>query len=90
MKAIRQTSRFRKDVKRIKKRGKDFTEFKRVIEKLAAGEQLDERYKDHVLVGPWKGVRDCHIEPDWLLLYQVDDNELILIRTGTHSDLFKK
>ena len=61
-----------------------------MINKLASGESLDERYKDHDLHGNWEGYRECHVQPDWLLIYKVDNSELILwmTRTGTHSDLF--
>lgn len=55
---------------------------------LANGEPLPPRYKDHPLAGEWKHHRDCHIEPDWLLLYKIDGDDLYLVRTGTHSDLF--
>lgn len=72
------------------KRGKKFKEFKEVIRKIAAEEVLEAKYRDHVLVGQYKGTRECHIEPDWLLIYDVAESELILIRTGTHSDLFNK
>jgi mRNA interferase YafQ len=71
------------------KRGKKFEEFKEVIRRLAAGVTLDAKYREHVLVGQYKGTRECHIEPDWLLIYELTESELILIRTGTHSDLFK-
>ena len=90
MRSIRYTSQFKKDAKRIRKRGKDFTKLKVVIDRLAAGEELEPRFRDHALVGNFRGARDCHIEPDWLLIYQIDDDELILVRTGSHSDLFKK
>jgi mRNA interferase YafQ len=90
MRTIRRTTQFKKDVKRVQKRGKDFTEFKRVIELLVEGKPLEKKHRDHALVGNWAGTRDCHIEPDWLLLYQIDEEELILVRTGSHSDLFKK
>lgn len=90
MKAIRRTTQFKKDVKRAQKRGKDFSKLKIVIEKLARGEALDEKYRDHALTGGYQGTRDCHLEPDWLLIYEMGDEELILIRTGTHADLFKK
>lgn len=89
MKAIRRTTQFKKDVKRARKRGKDVAKLKEVIEKLARGESLEERYRDHALLGEWKGTRDCHLEPDWLLLYEATEEEVILIRTGTHADLFK-
>ena len=89
MKRIRRTSQFKKDVKRMGKRGNKFEGFKTVIRKLVAGEGLEAKYRDHLLVGQYKGTRECHIEPDWLLIYEVNETELILIRTGTHSDLFR-
>ena len=89
MRAIHRTSQFKKDVKRMGKRGKRFEVFKGVLRKLAAGETLEARYRDHYLVGQYKGTRECHIEPDWLLIYEMTENELVLIRTGTHSDLFR-
>lgn len=72
----------------MKKRGKSFDVFKQVIQHLANGKPLDEKYRDHKLIGDYAGTRECHIEPDWLLIYEDHNNELILIRTGTHSDLF--
>jgi len=89
MRAAHRTSQFKKDVKRLGKRGKKFEEFKEVIRKLTAEETLESKYRDHVLVGQYKGTRECHIEPDWLLIYELAESELILVRTGTHSDLFK-
>jgi len=88
MKKISRTNRFKKDVKKMKKRGKSFDVFKQVIQQLAHGEPLDEKFRDHKLIGNYVGTRECHIEPDWLLIYEDHDDELILIRTGTHSDLF--
>lgn len=88
MKKISRTNKFKKDVKKMKKRGKSFDVFKQVIQQLAQGELLDEKFRDHKLRGNYVGTRECHIEPDWLLIYEDHDNELILIRTGTHSDLF--
>jgi len=88
MKQLSRTTQFKRDVKRQQKRGKDFTEFKQVLQQLLTGEELAARYRDHVLVGQYKGTRECHIEPDWLLVYEVTDTEIVLIRTGTHSDLF--
>jgi mRNA interferase YafQ len=90
MKVIRRTTQFKKDIKRAQKRGKDFSEFKLIIGRLVRGEPLEERHRDHALIGQWKGVRDCHIEPDWLLIYEVTDDELILVRTGSHADIFGK
>ena len=83
------TKQFEKDVKRIRKRGKDVQKLRRVLSSLIAEEQLDERYQDHMLIGSYKGRRECHIEPDWLLVYKLSGNEIIFERTGTHSDLFK-
>ena len=72
------------------KRGKLASKIKDVIEKLLKQEPLDAEYNDHKLSGKLKDFRDCHIEPDWILLYKVSGHKLILARTGTHSDLFKK
>lgn len=88
MKAIHRTSQFKKDIKRMGKRGKKFTVFKEIVEQLVMGNPLETKYRDHVLVGQYKGTRECHIEPDWLLVYELTENEIILVRTGTHSDLF--
>lgn len=87
---IKATNRFEKDVKQAQKRGKDLDKLFFVIEKLANGDKLDEKYRDHSLVGLYKGCRECHIEPDWLLVYEIFEDILILslARTGTHSDLF--
>lgn len=86
------TAQFKKDLKRIKKRGFDIDELDKVIEELRAKRPLDERYKDHALTGNYSGFRECHIKPDWLLIYAHNEDELILVasRTGSHADLFKK
>ena len=84
------TTQFKRDYKRIKKQKKDLDQFKVVIEKLAAGEKLELKYRDHRLSGNWKGHRDCHIESDWILIYRTEADELTLERTGSHSELFKK
>jgi mRNA interferase YafQ len=89
MKAIFQTSQFKKDFKRIKKRGKELNKLKEVVSAIANSEALHERYRDHALSGNWSGSRDCHIEPDWILIYRVDGEFLFLERTGSHSDLFR-
>ncbi len=89
MRAIRRTAQFKKDVKRMGRRGKKFEEFKEVIGKLVEGTALEEKYKDHFLFGQYKDSRECHVEPDWLIIYELTKDELILIRTGTHSDLFR-
>ncbi len=88
MKTITRTNRFDKDVKKMKKRGKSFEDFKRVIEKLVSDVTLEPKYRDHKLVGNHAGTRECHIEPDWLLVYMNSDEELLLVRTGSHADLF--
>jgi mRNA interferase YafQ len=89
MKAIFQTSQFKKDLKRIKKRGKDLSKLKDIVSAIAHSESLEERHRDHALIGNWSGSRDCHIEPDWILIYRVDSDFLFLERTGSHSDLFR-
>jgi len=80
--------RFERDVKRAKKRGKDMEKLKTVLSLLIDGKPLPESFRDHPLKGEWVGFRDLHIEPDWLLLYAVEGNELRLARTGTHADVF--
>lgn len=90
MRTIQRTSQFKKDVKRLKKRRKKFEDFKDVISKLSEGETLEAKFRDHILSGQYKGTRECHIEPDWLLIYELTDSELVLVRTGSHSDLFKQ
>jgi mRNA interferase YafQ len=88
MRRIRQQSRFRTDLRRQKRRGCDLEELIAVVELLAEDGGLPAAYRPHRLTGEWKGVWECHIEPDWLLIYEVTPNEVLLIRTGTHSDLF--
>jgi mRNA interferase YafQ len=83
------SSQFKKDFKKIKSQGKDISQLEIVIEKLLNNEQLDIKYRDHKLVGKWKNYRDCHIEPDWILIYKLTDIALFLERTGSHSDLFR-
>ncbi|MGF1677821.1 MAG: type II toxin-antitoxin system YafQ family toxin [Candidatus Methylacidiphilales bacterium] len=89
MKAIYETSQFRKDFKKIKKQGKQIEKLKEIVRCLAEGKPLEARHRDHALIGPLKGSRDCHVEPDWLLIYRIDDEALYLERTGSHSDIFK-
>ena len=88
---IRPTSRFQRDLKRAAKRGYHTELLTAVIKKLADGVPLEQRYRDHALAGDYAGCRECHITPDWLLIYEIDGDTLLLylIRTGTHSDLFK-
>lgn len=83
------TSRFNKDYKRIMKQGKDENKFETVIAKLLNQEPLEDKYKDHKLSGQFKDCRECHIEPDWLLIYKSTETEIILVRTGSHSELFR-
>eukprot|EP01031_Cornospumella_fuschlensis_P008519 gene8519-10494_t len=85
---VSQTSQFKKDIKKQIKRGKDLSKVKAAVDLLLAGKTLAPKYRDHALAGDWIGHRDCHIEPDWLLIYRILDDELRLERTGTHSDLF--
>ena len=83
------TSRFKKDFKRVMKRSKNEDELYDVVGMLLENKPLPGKYKDHFLGGKWTNRRECHIEPDWLLIYCVRENGLILERTGSHSDLFK-
>lgn len=83
------TTQFKRDYKKIKKQKKELHKLKILIEKLVSGEKLELKYKDHQLTGEFKGCRDCHIEPDWLLIYKKTADALILERTGSHSELFK-
>lgn len=84
------TNKFKKDYKLIQKRGYNIEKLKTVVAMLCAEETLPEKYKDHQLGGDYTGYRECHIEPDWLLVYKVENQDLLLVlsRTGTHSDLF--
>jgi mRNA interferase YafQ len=83
------TTTFDKDFKRLEKRGVDLEKLRLVITLLLAGTPLDEQFRDHPLRGKYTGARDCHIGPDWVLIYAVVDDDLRLIRTGSHTDLFK-
>ena len=88
---LQPTSKFRKDVKLLKKRGYDLSLLNDVIARLANGEALPEQYRDHPLKGNRKGYRDCHIQSDWVLIYKVDNDilTLILSETGTHADILE-
>jgi len=90
MLTIRYYSSFKKDYKRIVKRGYDVSRLEEVLSLLANNETLPERFHDHQLAGEYLGCRECHITPDWLLIYEINHDELLLLltRTGTHSDLF--
>ena len=84
------TRQFQKDLKKMQKRGKSLDRIKSIIETLVCEAPLEDRYRDHKLVGNYQGRRECHIEPDWLLIYKLNSLEIIFERTGSHSDLFKK
>ena len=85
---LSQTSQFKKDVKRQARRGKDLGKLEAIVRLLIEDPELPAMYRDHALVGSWIGRRDCHIEPDWILIYRITEDELRLERTGTHNDLF--
>ena len=89
---VKPTSQFRKDYKLAMKRGRKVALLDQVIARLSLGEPLDEKNRDHALTGTWTGHRECHILPDWLLIYRIENDVLVLTltRTGTHSDLFGK
>jgi mRNA interferase YafQ len=89
MKNMIWTTSFKKDFKCMMKRGKAAAAIKSVIQILAEEKMLDEKCKDHPLVGDYAGTRDCHIGPDWLLIYQPRGADIVMVRTGKHSDLFK-
>lgn len=90
MLTIKYQTAFKKDYKRIKKRGYDIRQLEKVIHVLAVGQELPLKYRDHSLSGDYKGCRECHIAPDWLLVYEIKERELLLYltRTGSHSDIF--
>lgn len=88
MLSILRKKKFEKDIEQVKHRGKDLNKIKAVLAYLVTQNSLPAHYKDHKLKGEFSDCRECHIEPDWLLIYIIDNNDLILIRTGSHSDLF--
>ena len=92
MRNVRYTAKFKKDYKLAVKRGYNPKELEKVIDLLKTGEPLPRIYKDHSLSAEWRNYRDCHIRPEWILIYRIIEDSLILelTRTGTHSDLFKK
>ncbi|MGO8758786.1 MAG: type II toxin-antitoxin system YafQ family toxin [Terracidiphilus sp.] len=83
------STQFQRDVKRLKKRGKDLEKLKRLIELLLAADPLPPQYKDHPLKHGWAGYRDAHVEPDWVLIYSATEKTVHLERTGTHEELFE-
>jgi mRNA interferase YafQ len=88
MKALRVTAAFRKDLKRVERRGYSRALLETVVDALRRGEELPSARRDHPLKGVWKGWRECHVQPDWLLIYTTTETEVVLARTGTHADLF--
>ena len=82
------SSQFRKDIKKAKKQNRKMEPLKKVMETLLQGLELDQKHKDHPLVGNWKGSRECHITPDWLLIYTVMKGVIRFERVGSHSSLF--
>jgi len=87
---LRPTTKFQKDLKRVQRRGYNISLLTDILKMLADGRELPKKNKDHSLVGEYTGCRECHITPDWLLIYEICEDDLILYltRTGTHSDLF--
>jgi len=85
---LRTTNCFDKHLKKMLKRGKDKEKLSLVVEHLLTMQPLPEKYKEHLLIGNWQGFHECHIAPDWLLIYKITDDELVLAATGTHADLF--
>ncbi len=88
MLVILQVTSFKRDMKRISKGRFDLSKLNAIVMKLAKQERLEAKYSDHLLTGNWRGHRECHLAPDWLLIYRVEGNILKLIRTGSHSELF--
>ena len=88
MLVLKSTKQFKKDLKRASRQGRDVDALQRVLEDLREGRAIDEKYRDHGLIGTWKDHRECHIAPDWLLIYKATDYELRLARLGSHSELF--
>ena len=82
------STKFKKDVESARKRGWDLSKLTAILDLLIDEEPLPDRCRDHQLQGEWQGFRDAHIAPDWLLIYAVQDGELLLARTGTHADIF--
>ena len=88
MKSFRYRSAYKKDIKRVARRGYDLAQLADVLNLLAAGTPLPPARRGHALGGEWKGWRECHVQPDWLLIYKTTGDEILLARTGTHADLF--
>jgi mRNA interferase YafQ len=88
MRRLKTTKRFERDLKRVKKRGKQLDKLWFLVERLLNNQPLEARHRVHSLSGQWESFRECHIEPDWLLIWRETEETLVLVRTGTHSDLF--
>jgi mRNA interferase YafQ len=88
MRRLKTTKRFERDLRRVKKRGKQLDKLWFVVERLSKDQPLEARHRAHSLSGQWESFRECHIEPDWLLIWRETEEALVLVRTGTHSDLF--
>ncbi len=86
---IRRTTQFKRDIKRLLRSGKDIEKLLSIVEVLAQGRELPPEFHDHPLIGRYKNNRDCHIEPDWILIYAIEAAELVLYRTGSHAQLFR-
>jgi mRNA interferase YafQ len=89
VKSFARTNQFKKDYKKAKKRGRDVSKLLEMVTRLASGEKLESRFKDHAHGGEYSDCRECHIESDWLLIYRLSEEEIVLIRTGSHADLFE-
>ena len=89
MRTLARTNQFKRDCKKANRRRQDISKLLDVVTRLASGEKLEPRFGDHTLGGAYLDCRECHIEPDWLLIYRLTEEELVLIRTGSHSDLFE-
>ena len=89
MRKVALTAQFEKDVKRAKKRSYDMSKLNKVIRLLGQGDLEDRQYQDHPLKGKYEGLRECHLSPDWLLIYHSSMEQVLLVRTGTHADLFR-
>lgn len=87
---VKASTQFKRDLKRLKKRGKDLGKLDVLVALLRRGTELPAQYRNHPLKGDWIHHIDCHLEPDWLLIYQLNDQTIYLVRSGTHSDIFKK
>ncbi len=87
--SVRNTRRFRKDFEKIKSQGKDLAKLHKVVISLRDGEGLDKSFRNHSLRGEYEDCMECHISSDWLLIYRIEGDEIVLLRTGSHSELFR-